>query len=123
IKSDFVDAIEAVLQEKLGETTVDISSDPTCCVVLAAKNYPGTPVAGTPIEGLDADGQLKDAEGVQIFHGGTSRLKDGRIVTSGGRVLGVTASAATLPLAVNRAYQAVERIRFDGMQFRRDIAA
>jgi phosphoribosylamine--glycine ligase len=50
-------------------------------------------------------------------------LKDGRIVTNGGRVLGVTASAATLPLAVNRAYRAVERIRFDGAQFRRDIAA
>ncbi len=64
-----------------------------------------------------------NAEGVQIFHGATSQLKDGRIVTNGGRVLGVTASAATLPLAVSRAYQAVERITFDGAQYRRDIAA
>jgi phosphoribosylamine--glycine ligase len=125
IKSDLIDAIEAVLQGKLDDSTVDISADPTCCVVMAAKNYPGTPVTGTPIEGLGADGQLSGAaaEGVQIFHAGTARLKDGRIVTHGGRVLGVTASAATLPLAVNRAYQAVERIRFDGAQFRKDIAA
>ena len=123
IKSDLVDAIEAVLSGKLDESSVDISDEPTACVVMAAKNYPGTPVTGTPIEGLNADGQVHGAEGVQVFHAGTTRLKDGRIVTNGGRVLGVTASAATLPLAVNRAYQAVEQIRFDGAQFRRDIAS
>jgi phosphoribosylamine--glycine ligase len=123
IKSDLVDAIEAVLTGKLDESTVSISDEATACVVMAAKNYPGTPVTGTPIEGLDSSGQLHDAEGVQIFHGATSKLKDGRIATNGGRVLGVTASAATLPLAVSRAYQAVERIQFEGAQFRRDIAA
>ena len=123
IKSDLIDAIEAVLNEKLEESTLEISDEATCCVVMAARNYPGTPVTGAPIEGLGSDGQLANAEGVQVFHGATSQLKDGRIVTNGGRVLGVTASAATLPLAVSRAYQAVERITFDGAQFRRDIAA
>ena len=60
---------------------------------------------------------------VQVFHAGTKATRDGRIVTGGGRVLGVTATAATLPLAVARAYQAVERISFEGAQYRHDIAA
>src|SRR5206468_1723050 len=68
IKSDLIDAIEAVLHEKLEESTVQISDEAACCVVMAAKNYPGTPVNGTPIEGLDSNGQLLNAEGVQIFH-------------------------------------------------------
>jgi phosphoribosylamine--glycine ligase len=122
ITSDLVDAIEAVLAGKLDESSVSISDEAAVCVVMAAKNYPGTPVTGSPIEGLDSNGQVFGAEGVQVFHGATSKLKDGRVVTNGGRVLGVTATAATLPLAVNRAYQAVEKIHFDGAQFRRDIA-
>ena len=90
---------------------------------MAAQGYPGKPVNGTPIEGLNADGQLDNIDDVNIFHAGTAQTKEGKIVTNGGRVLGVTASAATLPLAVSRAYQAVERINFEGAQFRRDIAA
>jgi phosphoribosylamine--glycine ligase len=90
---------------------------------MAAPGYPAKPLTGTAIEGFNADGQLDDAPDVQIFHAGTTRSKDGKILTSGGRVLGVTASAATLPMAVSRAYQAVERIHFEGAQFRRDIAA
>jgi phosphoribosylamine--glycine ligase len=66
---------------------------------------------------------LDDAEGVTIFHGATLKLKDGRIVVNGGRVLGVTATAATLPLAVSRAYAACEKITFDGAHYRKDIAA
>ena len=123
IKSDLVDAMEAVLAGKLDESTVSISDEATACVVMAAQHYPATPAIGAVIEGLDSDGQLPGAEGVQVFHGATAKLKDGRLATSGGRVLGVTASAATLPLAVSRAYQAVERITFSGAQYRRDIAA
>jgi phosphoribosylamine--glycine ligase len=123
IKSDLVDVMEAVLAGKLEGCTVDISTDATACVVMAAPGYPAKPLTGTAIEGFNADGQLDDAPDVQIFHAGTTRSKDGKILTSGGRVLGVTASAATLPMAVSRAYQAVERIHFEGAQFRRDIAA
>jgi phosphoribosylamine--glycine ligase len=123
IKSDLVDVMEAVLAGKLEGCTVDISTDATACVVMAAPGYPAQPLTGTAIEGFNADGQLDDAPDVQIFHAGTTRSKDGKILTGGGRVLGVTASAATLPMAVSRAYQAVERIHFEGAQFRRDIAA
>ncbi len=123
IKSDLVDVMETVMSGKLDECSLDISDEATVCVVMAAKGYPEKPVLGATIEGLDSEGQLNDAPGVQIFHAGTSRTKDGRFVVNGGRVLGVTATASTLPMAVSKAYQAVERIKFDGAQFRKDIAA
>ena len=123
IQSDLVDLMEAVIQGKLEHFDLQISNDPTVCVVMAAEGYPGKVTTGATINGLNADGQLDDAEGVTIFHGATSKLKDGRIVVNGGRVLGVTATAATLPLAVSRAYAACERITFDGAHYRKDIAA
>jgi phosphoribosylamine--glycine ligase len=122
ITSDLVDLMEAVIQGKLEQFDLQLSSDAAVCVVMAAKGYPGKIATGDAIGGLGADGQLNDAEGVQVFHAGTSKSKDGRVVTSGGRVLGVTATAATLPLAVSRAYQACDRISFAGGHFRRDIA-
>jgi phosphoribosylamine--glycine ligase len=86
------------------------------CVVLAAARYPGTPRLGDDITGLpEVDADLK------VFHAGTRRAADGRLVTSGGRVLGVTAYGTDLAAARARAYGAIERIRFDGMHFRRDI--
>jgi len=115
--------IEAIQQEKLDGVTIDISPDPCVCVVMAAKGYPSAPATGAVIEGLGADGQIPQYEGAQVFHAGTTRTKDGRLTVSGGRVLGVTASGATLPMALAKAYQGVERIRFDGAQFRHDIAA
>ena len=123
IKSDIVDLMEAVIQSKLEHFDLQISNDPTVCVVMAAEGYPAKVKTGATINGLNGDGQVQDAEGVQVFHGGTSKLKDNRIVVNGGRVLGVTASAATLPLAVNRAYQACEKISFEGAHYRKDIAA
>jgi phosphoribosylamine--glycine ligase len=123
INSDLVDVIEAVLGEKLDTFELELSEQPTACVVMAAKGYPAAPETGAIIEGLDAQGQVHNAENVQVFHAGTKTLKDGRIAVSGGRVLGVTASAATLPMAVAKAYNAVEKISFDGAQFRRDIAS
>jgi phosphoribosylamine--glycine ligase len=86
------------------------------CVVLAAANYPGSPRLGDEIRGLPAP-----APDLMVFHAGTRRDADGRLVTAGGRVLGVTARGADLAAARARAYGAIEKITFDGMHFRRDI--
>lgn len=92
--------------------------DAAVCVVLASGGYPGSYEKGKPISGLD---DLPARAGVVAFHAGT-KLKDGHIVTDGGRVLGVTARARNLPLAVELAYQGVGRIHFEGMSYRKDIA-
>jgi phosphoribosylamine--glycine ligase len=86
------------------------------CVVLAAANYPGTPRTGDAIAGLPAP-----APDLVAFHAGTKREADGRLVTAGGRVLGVTGYGADLAAARARAYGAIERIEFDGQHHRRDI--
>lgn len=122
IGADLVDVMEAVLQGKLEHCDLKLNADAAVCVVMAAKGYPGKIATGDVIEGLDNRGQLADAEGVNVFHAGTATRKDGAVVTSGGRVLGVTSTAATLPLAVERAYQACEKIKFEGAHYRRDIA-
>jgi phosphoribosylamine---glycine ligase len=85
---------------------------------MASKGYPETPELGKPISGLR---QAEDVAGVKVFHAGTRKMGD-EYVTNGGRVLGVTAKAADLKTAVDRAYEAVGKISFEGMQFRRDIA-
>jgi len=85
------------------------------CVVMASGGYPGSYRKGFPIEGLE--GVPPD---VVVFHAGTA-FQEGRIVTAGGRVLGVTAYGPDIRTAVDRAYAAVERIRFEGMHYRRDI--
>jgi phosphoribosylamine--glycine ligase len=123
IKTDLVDLMELVLAERLDGCTLDLVPGATVCVVMAAKGYPGKVEHGAEIKGLAADGQLPGAPGVQVFHAGTARAKDGRLATSGGRVLGVTATAATLQDAAKRAYKAVARISFAGAHFRRDIGA
>ncbi len=92
--------------------------DPSVCVVMSAHGYPATPRTGDVIEGL-ADAEVA---GSVVFHAGTKSV-DGKIVTAGGRVLGVTSAGATLPDAIANAYRAVEKIHFDGAHFRRDIAA
>ncbi len=89
---------------------------PSACVVLAAEGYPDKPVTGQPITGIEE----AEATGAKVFHAGT-KLQDGKLVTSGGRVLSVVASGETLGAAINGAYAAAERIRFEGMQYRRDI--
>lgn len=94
--------------------------DAAVCVVMAAGGYPGTVASGQPIEGLKAAGQLAN---VTVFHAGTTQLPDGRIVTDGGRVLGVTGLGESIEAAARRAYDGVGRIHFDGAQYRRDIAA
>ncbi|HUY23170.1 MAG TPA: phosphoribosylamine--glycine ligase, partial [Acidimicrobiales bacterium] len=95
------------------------SADAAVCVVLAAPGYPGTPRTGDPIEGLDEAAVLP---GVTVLHAGTALDDQGRFVTAGGRVLGVTGTGPTVAQARDRAYAGVARIGWDGMQHRTDIA-
>ena len=96
---------------------VAASTRAAVCVTVVSGGYPGTYATGVPITGVDEAASLA---GVQLFHAGTA-LRDGRLVTAGGRVFGVTAVAEDVASAIERAYQAVGRIRFDGMHFRKDI--
>jgi phosphoribosylamine--glycine ligase len=121
LKGDLVDIIEKIQQGKLEENGVEISTDPAVCVVMAAGGYPGSYKKGAAISGLDASGQVGLPD-VTVFHAGTAKASEGRVATAGGRVLGVTATAATLKMAVERAYQGVEKISFEGAQYRKDIA-
>ena len=121
LDGDLLDPIEAVAAD--GDATLDrldLKWKPNACVcvVMASKGYPGSYEKGKDISGLQEVAQMPD---VAVFHAGTSRAADGRIVTAGGRVLGVTAWDRTTLGAVSRAYQAVERTRFDGAHYRKDI--
>ncbi len=119
MESDLLDAMEASIQGRVSDGDFRWSTDPAVCVVMASGGYPGAYEAGKIITGIeDADRMY----GVKVFHAGTNR-RDGAYYTSGGRVLGVTARGSDLPEAVERAYDAVMKIRFDGMQYRKDIAA
>ncbi len=117
LESDLVDAIDACIDGTLAATQLRWSPGAAACVVASSSGYPGSYRTGFPISGLAAAGQVP---GVQVFHAGTSNL-DGQIVTSGGRVLGVTAAGESLEQALARAYQALGEIHFDGIYFRRDI--
>jgi phosphoribosylamine--glycine ligase len=116
LESDLVDLLEATIDGKLAAVQVKWRPDSAVCVVMASGGYPGSYATGKPITGLDTAG-----EGVTVFHAGTRTEKE-LPVTAGGRVLGVTALAADLAAARRRAYAAVEKIHFDGAQYRRDIA-
>src|SRR5436853_916514 len=118
LESDLVDVCEAVAKGTLPAEPLRWSPEPSVCVVLASGGYPGTFTNGKPISGLDHAEKLPH---VKVFHAGTAHSGN-QVVTAGGRVLGVTASGPTLELAASRAYAAVEGIRFDGMQYRKDIA-
>ncbi len=118
LQSDLVEVMEAVLAGRLDSVSLRWDPRPAICVVMAAGGYPGDYRKGAEITGL-ADAVSDD---VMVFHAGTKRL-GGKVVTAGGRVLGVTARGATLAEAQRRAYQAVERIHFDGAYYRHDIGA
>jgi len=118
LDSDFVELASAVAGGDLSRVSPVWSGDATTCVVLASAGYPGEYPTGRAISGLAEAGQLP---GVVVFHAGTRNSADGSVVTSGGRVLGVTARADSLDHATSLAYQAVDKISFDGMQFRGDI--
>jgi phosphoribosylamine--glycine ligase len=117
LRSDIVPVLKAVAHGELADTRLEWAKEPAVCVVLAARGYPGEVETGAEITGLDALGNEKD---VVVFHAATAR-RDGRLLTVGGRVLGVTALGANLEQAIERAYAAAGRIRFDGMHYRHDI--
>jgi phosphoribosylamine---glycine ligase len=119
LETDLVEIFEAVISGRIGSTSIEWSSDSSVCVVAASGGYPGEFQKGKPITGLD---EAASVEGVVIFHSGTVRDEHGGVITSGGRVLGVTARAKTLQQARSRAYEAMSRIRFQGLHFRTDIA-
>ncbi|HXE74883.1 MAG TPA: phosphoribosylamine--glycine ligase [Candidatus Xenobia bacterium] len=116
LESDLADVLEKVAAGKLAGTELSWRNEASACVVLASGGYPGKYETGKSITGIEEAEKL----GAAVFHAGTKRA-DGKLVTAGGRVLGVTARGSTLQGAVERAYAAVEKIQFEGMHYRRDI--
>ena len=117
LKSDFADVVMAVVEDRLADQPVEWADEAAACVVMASGGYPASYPKGLEITGLDENGQVP---GVTVYHAGTA-LKDGKLVTNGGRVLGITALGKTLDEALEKAYDAVEKIHFDGAHYRRDI--
>jgi phosphoribosylamine--glycine ligase len=119
LESDLVEALEASIDGRVSDGDFRWSPDASVCVVMSSGGYPGTFEVGKKIMGLEEAGKI---EGVKVFHAGTSK-RDGAYYTAGGRVLGVTARAADLRTVVDRVYSAVSKIGFEGINYRKDIAA
>lgn len=119
LKTDLLEVMEAVCDGKLDKITLQWDPRPAICVVMASGGYPGDYQKGKVITGLEEAEKLKD---IAVFHAGTAK-KDGKIVTNGGRVLGVTALGNTIADAQKRAYEAVNLIHFEGAHWRTDIGA
>lgn len=117
LKTDILDIVDAVIDEKLDEIDIEWSDDCSACVVMASGGYPESYKKGIEMFGMDDNGQV---DGATVYHAGT-KYSDGKFYTNGGRVLGVTATGKTLDEALEKAYKAVESISFDGAHFRRDI--
>ena len=117
MKNDMVEVCEACIDGTLDQINLEFEDNAAVCVVLASDGYPVSYEKGFPIEGLE---RFEGKEGYYVFHAGTA-LKDGKIVTNGGRVLGVTAKGATLKEARKNAYAATEWIRFENKYMRHDI--
>jgi len=118
LDGDLAAVLAAAARGQLEPGVLSASGEHALCIVLAAHGYPDTPRKGDAIHGLEAAGEVP---GVSVIHAGTALDAAGNVVTSGGRVLGVTGRGATLSEAHTRAYQAAQKIEFAGMQFRRDI--
>lgn len=116
LKTDIMDIFEAINNETLSDLDIEWSDDACACVIMASGGYPKSYPKGLEIEGL-TDGQL---DGVTVYHAGTS-VKQGKLVTCGGRVLGVTALGSDLKAALDKSYAAVDKIEFENAHFRRDI--
>ena len=117
LKTDLVSIFESMYSGTLGSLDVSWTEGSSACVVAASKGYPGKYETGAVIEGLEQVGD----DSLQIFHAGTAKDVDGRIIATGGRVLGVTAASDRLTDALAVCYQALGKIHWPGMQFRRDI--
>lgn len=117
LKSDLLEIMMAVQAGRLSEVPVEFSDETAACVVMASGGYPVKYQSGYEITGLDEKGQAED---VTVYHAGT-KLVDGKFITAGGRVLGVTATGKTLDDALSRAYAGVEKIHFTDVHYRHDI--
>ena len=117
LKTDLVDIVEAVIDERLSHIDIKWSDEATACVVMASGGYPLAYKKGLEITGLDENGQV---EGAEVFHAGT-KLEHGKFLTNGGRVLGVTGKGKTLDEALEKAYNAVKKINFENVHYRTDI--
>ncbi|MDD5006241.1 MAG: phosphoribosylamine--glycine ligase [Candidatus Omnitrophica bacterium] len=119
LRTDLVKVMQAVIDGALDTIKLSWSKDSCVCIVASSGGYPGEYQKGKEISGLN---DLKGRKGVMVFHAGT-KSDNGKIVTSGGRVLGVTALGKDIRDAINNSYQAIEKIKFEGMHFRKDIGA
>jgi phosphoribosylamine--glycine ligase len=119
LKSDFAELCEALAFGRLNEYHAVWSTDAAVCIVLASGGYPGSYQKGKAITGIQ---MAEEDRRIAVFHAGT-RFENDKFATDGGRVLGVTALDKDLPSAIMAAYEAVNKINFDGMQYRRDIGA
>ena len=117
MKGDIVPILEACMKGNLSQHKIEWDNRASTCVVMASKGYPGDYEKGKIIGGLK---EVSRMDGVFVFHAGTA-LKDGQIITNGGRVLGVTGLGEDIPRAIERTYQAVKKISWDGVQYRMDI--
>jgi phosphoribosylamine--glycine ligase len=117
LKTDLVDIFEATINGTLDQIDIQWKDEACACVILASGGYPGSYEKGLEISGLDQNGQV---EGATVYHAGTLK-KDGKFYTNGGRVLGVTCTGVSLDEALNKAYAAVAKIHWDGVQYRHDI--
>ncbi len=118
LKTDLTDIALAIADERLSAINLEWKPEVSVCVVAASKGYPGAYEKGKVIKGLDDAGKMED---VVVFHAGTAFNKN-KIVTAGGRVLGVTALGKDIKDAKEKAYKAIEKIHFSGMHYRKDIA-
>jgi len=118
LETDIVEICEAILSQKLDKLKIEWRTGSAACVILASKGYPNKAQTGDVIYGLE---DAKQIANIEIFHAGTSRNAEGNFITNGGRVLGVTALGENLSEALNTAYETVNKINWDGIQFRKDI--
>ncbi len=116
LKTDFIDIINAVIDEKLDQINIEWHDNAAVCVVAASGGYPGSYNTGYEIAGLEEC----EAMGATVYHAGT-KLVDGKIVTAGGRVLGITTTAPNLDMAIAKTYDAVKKVSFTDMFYRKDI--
>jgi phosphoribosylamine--glycine ligase len=117
LKTDFLEVIEAIIEHRLDQITVDWHNETAVCVVMASEGYPGTYQTDRPIHGLPTE---TDATTL-VFHAGTRRI-GAEVVTSGGRVLGITGRGKNLASAQTEAYRTTKSIAFEGAHYRTDIA-
>lgn len=117
MKGDIIPILEACIKGNLSQCQIEWDGRASVCVVMASKGYPGDYEKGKTIEGLKEVSRMED---VFVFHAGTA-FKDGQVITSGGRVLGVTGLGEDIPRAIERTYQAVKKICWEGVHYRTDI--